>query len=345
MFNSTERSFNDLTQYPVFPWVISDYKSDKLSLDDEKNFRDLSKPVGALDPERLESLKSRREEMKCASSSHVGNYLYGSHYSCPGFVLYYLVRKNPTLMLCLQNGRFDHPDRMFNSLQQTWRNVTTNSSDFKELVPEFFDPDNGGDFLCNRLEIDFGVRHTGEEVGDVELPPWAETPRDLVKKLRLALESPTVSKSIHLWIDLIFGFKNCGEEAEAADNIFYPLCYEGGVDLDAIVDLEERFALEVQISEFGQVPKQIFTRPHPHRYTSLPAQIHANVKTKENGDSMAFRQWGNISDLTRVGDHQTHKEGVSAVCAVDNELVVSAGHDSCLKLYRWRGKGGARVDR
>lgn len=41
-------------------------------------------------------------------------FLYGSHYSTPGFVLFYLVRKFPHLMLCLQNGRFDHPDRMFN---------------------------------------------------------------------------------------------------------------------------------------------------------------------------------------------------------------------------------------
>lgn len=41
-------------------------------------------------------------------------FLYGSHYSAPGFVLFYLVRKYPQYMLCLQNGRFDHPDRMFN---------------------------------------------------------------------------------------------------------------------------------------------------------------------------------------------------------------------------------------
>ena len=45
-------------------------------------------------------------------------------------------------MLCLQNGRFDHPDRMFNSIPQTWINVTTHHSDFKELVPEFYMPEN-----------------------------------------------------------------------------------------------------------------------------------------------------------------------------------------------------------
>ena len=69
-------------------------------------------------------------------------FLYGSHYSTPGFVLYFLVRKIPECMLCLQNGRFDHPDRMFNSIPQTWINVTTHHSDFKELVPEFYMPEN-----------------------------------------------------------------------------------------------------------------------------------------------------------------------------------------------------------
>ena len=42
---------------------------------------------------------------------------------------------------------------MFNSLAQTWRNVTTNSSDFKELVPEFYDTAAAepGDFLLNKV--------------------------------------------------------------------------------------------------------------------------------------------------------------------------------------------------
>lgn len=33
------RSFNDLTQWPVFPWVLSDYRSARLDLDDPAAFR------------------------------------------------------------------------------------------------------------------------------------------------------------------------------------------------------------------------------------------------------------------------------------------------------------------
>lgn len=48
------RSYNDLTQYPVFPWIIADYVSEILDLKKSATFRDLSKPVGALDPKRFE---------------------------------------------------------------------------------------------------------------------------------------------------------------------------------------------------------------------------------------------------------------------------------------------------
>lgn len=134
--SAADRSFNDLTQYPVMPWVISDYKSSTLDLNDPQSYRDLSQPMGALNADRLASLKERTVDMP------EPRFLYGSHYSTPGFVLYFLVRKIPECMLCLQNGRFDHPDRMFNSVPQTWINVTTHHSDFKELVPEFYMPEN-----------------------------------------------------------------------------------------------------------------------------------------------------------------------------------------------------------
>lgn len=76
--------------------------------------------------------------------------------------------------------------------------------------------------------IDFGKRHCGTVVGDVELPPWAEDAADFVRKQRMALESDYVSQNLHGWIDLIFGYKQRGAAAVEADNLFYHLCYEGG---------------------------------------------------------------------------------------------------------------------
>ncbi len=39
------RTYQDLNQYPVFPWVISDYESEKLDLNSPTTYRDLSKVI------------------------------------------------------------------------------------------------------------------------------------------------------------------------------------------------------------------------------------------------------------------------------------------------------------
>lgn len=57
--SAADRSFNDLTQYPVVPWVIQDYTSPVLDLDNPASYRDLSKPMGALNEQRLGYLKVR----------------------------------------------------------------------------------------------------------------------------------------------------------------------------------------------------------------------------------------------------------------------------------------------
>lgn len=55
--SNTLTSSTKTTQYPVFPWVVSDYTSKKLNWEDPATYRDLSKPIGALNEERLAYLK------------------------------------------------------------------------------------------------------------------------------------------------------------------------------------------------------------------------------------------------------------------------------------------------
>ncbi|XP_057822900.2 uncharacterized protein LOC131035250 [Cryptomeria japonica] len=273
------RSFCDLTQWPVMPWILRNYRSRVLDLTDPEYFRDLSKPIGALNPERLAIFKDRYMQIIEGGGSDPP-FLYGTHYSTPGYVLYWLVRAAPAHMLRLQNGRFDAPDRLFVSMEESWENVLSNAADLKELIPEFFCfPSN---FLQIRDNLKLGIRQRGDLVGDVILPPWANDADDFIIKHRQALECKHVSQHLHEWIDLIFGFKQRGMAALAADNLFHHLSYEGTVDLEKIDDPVERAGLEVQIHEFGQVPQQLFLEPHPTRFKSetevgdtslLPMQI------------------------------------------------------------------------
>ena len=51
------RSFNDLTQYPVFPWIITNYQASELN--ENEDFRNLSIPVGMFDMN--EKAEARKE--------------------------------------------------------------------------------------------------------------------------------------------------------------------------------------------------------------------------------------------------------------------------------------------
>ncbi|KAK9801335.1 hypothetical protein WJX73_005585 [Symbiochloris irregularis] len=263
------RSFNDLAQWPVFPWILSDYKSSTLDLGDESSFRDLSKPVGALNQQRLELMRGRYRDMEGGPDPP---FMYGTHYSCPGYIMYWLVRAAPAHLLRLQNGKFDAPDRMFLSVGDSWGSVTSMAADVKELIPEFFLPN--ARFLRNEDRLALGSRQSGKMVGDVELPPWCSGPPDFLQLHRAALESPPVSATLHHWLDLIFGYKQSGAEALAADNVFHHLTYEGAVDVESITDSHTRLAMEAQINEFGQCPRQLFATPHPPR-VSVPSVAEA----------------------------------------------------------------------
>ncbi|KAL3859053.1 hypothetical protein ACJMK2_009289 [Sinanodonta woodiana] len=342
-----DRSFNDLTQYPVMPWVIQDYTSTTLDLNNPDTFRDLSKPIGALNEERLERIKERCQDMP------EPKFLYGSHYSTPGFVLFYLARKAPEYVLCLQNGKFDQPDRMFNSIRETWENCLTGAADFKELIPEFYH--GPADFLVNSGISNFGIRQDGRPVGDVELPPWASGPSDYVAKMSEALESDYVSLQIHNWIDLIFGYKQKGPAAMEANNVFYYLTYEGAVDLDSIIDKNERACLEVQIMEFGQIPKQLFTKPHPHRYGNrgIPRSLSSVSDSCVTQGSEIIRQkstdvfeedakkittrLSSLEDFCKMTlnrQYSLHKDVVTDVkLSPDGKCIFSVSRDSLLKMY------------
>lgn len=252
------RSYNDITQYPVFPWILSDYSSKNLDLADPSTYRDLSKPVGALNPDRLRKFQERYASF---DDPVIPKFHYGSHYSSAGTVLYYLVRVEPftTLSIQLQGGKFDHADRLFSDIAGTWNGVLEDMSDVKELVPElFYLPE----IMTNENLIDFGTTQLGGKIDSVKLPSWAENPVDFIHKHRLALDSEYVSTHLHEWIDLIFGYKQRGKEAISANNVFFYITYEGTVDIDKISDPVQQRATQDQIAYFGQTPSQLLTVPH-----------------------------------------------------------------------------------
>lgn len=262
--NMAGRTFNDLTQYPVFPWVLADYTSEDLDLEDPATFRDLSKPMGAQTASRVSGFVETYNALKEIEQTP---FHYGTHYSSAMIVSSYLIRLPPFVQsyLMVQGDSFDHADRLFQSIPDAWLSASQkNKTDVRELIPEFFCVP---EFLTNLNGYDFGKRQsTGLKVDDVKLPPWAKgDPKIFIAKHREALESPYVSENLHRWIDLIFGCKQRGEAAVENLNVFHHLSYAGASDLDRITDANERAITAGVIHNFGQTPHQVFHKPHPAR--------------------------------------------------------------------------------
>jgi len=91
------RSFHDPGNYPIMPWVLSNFTSDSVpDLSDDKNYRDLTKPMGALCPVRLRKFQEKYASLCSIMDTAIPPFMYGSHYSnTGGVVLHYLVRVRP----------------------------------------------------------------------------------------------------------------------------------------------------------------------------------------------------------------------------------------------------------
>lgn len=259
----SSRSFNNLSQYPVFPWILKDFESEFLDLKSEKTFRNFSFPVSAQSSESREKIKRSLEFAK-QDTDHIYN--FGTHYSAGGIILHYLLRIQPftTESLNLHRGSFDLADRLFLSLSKSFQSTQVSSSDTKELIPEFFFLP---EMFCNLNQEPLGTRQKGCKVNDVKLPRWANNSVYLfIMKHRKALESEYVSRNLHHWIDLIFGVKQKGKKAEEACNLFHPITY-ADIYEKLIIEAKDIFqkGYYCQAVHYGQTPEQIFTKPHPGR--------------------------------------------------------------------------------
>ena len=310
------RSYRDLTQYPVFPWTIIDYTSSKLDLaplkDDnasnEINFlRDFSKPMGMLDvgpksKKRIELIKEEYKNMKYTAGQgdsddeeeveeEKTNYIekiqeilkkkqkkikkikdnnqiphfYSTHYSNPIYVSHYLCRLFPfsQLRIELQGEKFDVAERLFSSIETTFESATTQKTDVRELIPEFY-------YLPEMFEninnLNIGIKNS-----NVVLPLWAHNKTyKFVSKLRKVLESDKAQ--FNYWINLIFGSCQLGDKAIEACNLFSNSSYYSTFNVESVKDIQLA-KYYMRYAEVGLTPSQIFSGDSPLRQALVFHQI------------------------------------------------------------------------
>ena len=284
------RTYNDISQYPVFPWTILQHEQ-TIDFRDPEIYRSLERPMGAITEERAEIARRRYNDLKEGFSGTPAHH-FGSHYSSPGMIMYFLIRIFPFSQYAanLQGGHFDFPDRLFNKISYTLNLAMT--IDYKEIVPEFF---MLPEFLMNLNHFNLGVTQQKGAIDNIVMPKWAlSDPRHYTNSMRRALESDHATRNINNWIDLIFGYKQRGKNAYEATNLFHVLTYEDTVDLKAVnIPLH---AILTQISEFGVCPRRLFFEPHPLK----KRLANANFALFESEDSFKSCLINHVHKLKEV---------------------------------------------
>ncbi|KAL4238058.1 hypothetical protein ACF0H5_002769 [Mactra antiquata] len=351
------RSFNDLMQYPIMPFILRDYTSPSIDLRDLSVYRDLSKPVSVQDPKNEQKFKNNYEVLKAEfdkfgregiTGLRVAPYHYGSHYSNSGSVLHFLVRLPPftKMFLSFQDQSFDIPDRTFHNIHTSWRLSSAESNtDVKELIPEFF---SSHEFLINNEGFEFGQRQSGEIVNNVVLPPWCDNnPRLFMLIHRQALESDYVSENISGWIDLVFGFKQRGEAAVRAINVFHPATYFG-LDVSSVKNSLDRKAIQTMVRTYGQTPKQLFPYQHPRQLVDVPP-FTTRVPSSSSTEAklVSGLKWGsylgspNRTEPVVVWE-ETHDSQVACLVAlptgINGSAVFGISAQSCLLVQHSQDK-------
>ena len=366
------RSYNDISQYPVFPWILSNYEdplkkdkendsknkkkknsnlntpslndgSDSEEEDEENNaseymYRDLSLPMGMLElneegERRKELFMETYDTLKNDDNGEIKPYIYGSNYSNPVYVCNFLNRLFPFthISIELQGHKFDSPDRMFLSVKNSFYNSITQKTDVRELIPEFF---YLPEMFLNINGLNFGTLEDGTIVNDV-LTPCNNNPYDFIITMKSVLESEKVSRNIQNWIDLIFGYKARGKEAENANNIFTEASYQESINIQK----EENKESKLRQVEFGLIPTQILNKECGKRIkkedilkgkeiTDPSCELGLN-KCKKHSDNLTLKHIKDKKDKDLLKNNELKDEGylVAVGCFASEKLSLILNND------------------
>jgi hypothetical protein len=326
----SNRSYNDITQYPVFPWILSNYtdplKSEQVhisennekdnnnkeeNISEDYSYRDLSLPMGMLtiNEDCIKRKKNFLTTYKLTKQDeNMAPYIFGCNYSNPTYVCNYLIRLFPFTQICIeiQGTGFDTPRRLFTSIEKSFKNATSASTDVREIIPEFF---YFPEIFLNINYLNMGKLDKDNIVNDV-VTPCSNNPFEFIYTMKNVLENEKVSYNINNWIDLIFGYKQNGKNAEKYYNILRDVCskFNPEKDCEDEKELEQKIN---EICEMGINPIQLFKKPHPKRekHQKIKAFFYKNIylqyfKAKENIEKINNNEYDNIKEMKQYYENE-----------------------------------------
>ena len=270
------RSYNDVNQYPVFPWL-------KIAGDKE---RDLRYTVAAQTEEARMVLK----EMYSVNNFP---HHYTTHYSNASFLIYYLLRINPFTdnQITLQLNKFDAPERQFTSIDEI-QHILMKTRQPREIIPEFF---INTDFFYNYNCNYFGIKNSGELVDNLDYNKNYKNPLDYILTNATMLESNKVKSAINNFFDDVFGIGQMGGCEKY--NTYDKYCYQEMIDLAhkienfqhdglSLNEIKEKIARKSnKIISFGQTPFKLFEDKHPQWTKEKTVEKNSKSDKKDKIDN------------------------------------------------------------
>ena len=277
----SSRTFNDVNQYPVFPWLIKESPENEEGKD---IYRDLKYPMASQTEENKSAAITRfkdDEDNKVKFPAH-----FGTHYSTSAYVYFYLMREEPftTLLVKLQGYKQENPDRMFYSIKEVLY-VLNSGHDNREMIPDLYykiEP------FINLNCVNFGKKNNNIRVDDfitnenTKITDNNYKMSNFVKFIidnKKLIEDKKILNKMNDWIDIIFGVGQLPDKNRIKClNIFYKETYEQKTDLHMklkkllnkskngikIEEIINKISNKIDlIISFGQTPYQLFNDKHP----------------------------------------------------------------------------------
>ena len=241
----SSRTYNDLEQYPIFPWLFNRYNSELFenkkynllsSLQNNIKLNTINKilyenylrlfqyPISAQTEDKRKELQKKYDKNFFKFKSH-----YNSHYSTSAIIFYFLVRISPITEdhVKFQGGEFDKIERMFFG-PDNFLKIIDYLNDNRELIPDMF---YLYEMYYNMNYNYFGYSKNKKTIlNNIIFPDENLTPIEFVYFNRAKLNSSIISDNINLWINNIFGINQLeggdSEKMRNSCNIYPWQCYE-----------------------------------------------------------------------------------------------------------------------
>ena len=260
------RTYNDLSQYPIFPWLLFDHSKINdifYNLLNNKNInndlRDMRYPISAQTAEKREIAILKFIDSREAFPSH-----FGTHYSNAAYIFYYLMRLNPYTqgLIELQSYKLEDPYRTFNSLEEL-EDIINGGFDNRELIPDIF---CYIDYFINLNCSFYGIKNGNTVVNDFIMQNF--TPNkyvntissyiDLLYNLKRLLNYRYISEKLNDCVDIIFGKSQLPKKEEKykeSCNKFEKQSYEQKLNLEKKI---ERYKQKYKLNKNNKV--QIYNK-------------------------------------------------------------------------------------